>query len=100
MAILLDDHDAHAITRAGFERLREELRVLASVRRDELANVLRQAREDGGDLADNAAIAEAIDAQQRLERRVDELEALLAHARVVTPPAQESRSATKSRRLS
>jgi transcription elongation factor GreA len=86
VAFLDHEHNAHAMTRAGFERLRDELRVLTTSRREEIAYALRQAREDGGDLADNAGLAEAIDEQHRLARRIDELQALLAGARIVPPP--------------
>jgi transcription elongation factor GreA len=88
--------DAHAMTQAGYERLRDELQELSTTRRDELADALKDARADGGDLADNAALADAIDEQQRLERRIEELEATLAYARIV-PPARDGTAGIGSR---
>ena len=77
--------DAHVITEAGHRRLRDELQELCTTQRDALAQALRDAREDGGDLADNAVLTEVIEQQHRLERRIDELETTLAYARVAEP---------------
>ena len=76
--------DPHAMTREGCERRCDELRALRAARRD-AAETLRDAREDGGDPADNAGLARAIQERDQLERRIHELEALVARARVVEP---------------
>ena len=78
---------AEPITREGFERLRAELDHLVTIRRRQLADDLREAREDGAEPGENAGVAAALDDQAALERRIDELEAALAISRVVEPPA-------------
>jgi len=85
VALSTDANDSHAVTQAGYERLCEELRWLATTRRDEVAERRRDARSDGADPADNAGLADAIEEQHRLERRIDELETMLARARIASP---------------
>jgi transcription elongation factor GreA len=74
------------ITREGYERLTAELEQLRTVGRQEVADALREARADGGELGGNSAIAEALDAASILERRIDELTALLAVCQIAEPP--------------
>jgi transcription elongation factor GreA len=74
------------ITRAGYERLKAELDHLVNVRRRQLAEDLREAREDGGEPGENTAVSAALDVQAAVERRIDELEALLADVEIVEPP--------------
>jgi transcription elongation factor GreA len=73
------------MTLEGYERLREELDLLCTVRRGEVAEWLRAAREDGGDPSENGDLANALSEQDRLERRITELEGVLSMARVVVP---------------
>jgi transcription elongation factor GreA len=75
------------ITREGYERLRAELDHLVTIRRRQLADDLREAREDGAEPGENAGVAAVLDDQATLERRIDELEAALAVVQVVDPPA-------------
>lgn len=77
---------AEPITRQGYERLRAELEQLVTVRRRELTGELRDAREDGVELGDNAAVAAVLEDHLALERRIDELEAALSFVSVVGPP--------------
>jgi transcription elongation factor GreA len=74
------------ITREGHARLTAELEALTTVRRQELADALRDARADGGDPAENPAVAEALSAAAALERRIDDLTSLLAGTRIAEPP--------------
>ncbi len=73
------------LTREGFERLQEELEYLRTVKRLEVANRLREALEDGGDMGvdSDAEIEAAKNEQAFVEGRIQELEMLLANARVI-----------------
>jgi transcription elongation factor GreA len=73
------------MTLEGYERLREELDLLCSERREEVAEWLRAARDDGGDPSENIDLANALLEQDRLERRISQLEGVLSMARVVAP---------------
>ena len=74
------------ITREGYERLTAELEHLKAIGRQEIAEALRDARADGGELGENAAIGDALDAAVALERRIDELTALLGICQIAEPP--------------
>jgi transcription elongation factor GreA len=74
------------ITRKGYERLTAELGQLKTIRRQEVSDALREARADGGELAENPAIAEALDASAALEHRIEELTAVLAACQIAEPP--------------
>ena len=74
------------LTRQGFQRLHEELEWLRTVKRQEVAARLREAMEDGGgdmgvDL--DAEYEAAKNEQSFVEGRIQELEILLANARVI-----------------
>ena len=73
------------LTREGFQRLQEELEHLRTVKRQEVAHRLREAMEDGGDMGvDLDAEYEAAKNEQAfVEGRIQELEVLLANARVI-----------------
>jgi transcription elongation factor GreA len=73
------------LTRSGFQRLHEELEQLRTVKRQEVANRLREAMEGGGDMGvDLDAEYEAAKNEQAfVEGRIQELELLLANARVI-----------------
>lgn len=77
--------NAREMTPEGYDRLREDLAVLCTERREEVAEWVRVAREDGGDPSENGDLADALQEQDRLERRISQLEVLLATARVVAP---------------
>jgi transcription elongation factor GreA len=74
-----------AITAEGHRRLRSQLVTLRG-RRRMLHDGLRDARDDG-DVGENTAFLELIEEQANLERRIATLEAQLAAAHVVSPPA-------------
>ena len=79
-------HQPVPITREGFDRLQAELEHLVTAKRREVAEWLRVAKEDGGEPGENLDVAAALDEQAALERRIDELEATLALARIADPP--------------
>lgn len=82
--------DAVYLTEEGFVRLEEELRMLVQVRRPQVAEMIRNAKEDG-DVMENAAYDEAKDQQAFVEGRIIHLEDLLKRAIVIEePPPDDS----------
>jgi transcription elongation factor GreA len=73
--------DELLVTADGYVRLRDELELLTTERRRELAERLRLARDDG-DLADNPELLDTLEEQAALERRIATLDAHLALARI------------------
>ena len=73
------------LTPAGYQKLQDELEQLRTVKRQEVAARLREAMEDGGDMGvDLDAEYEAAKNEQAfVEGRIQELEILLANARVI-----------------
>ena len=71
------------LTREGYEKLQEELDMLRSSKRQEIANRLHEAME-GGELIENAEYEAAKNEQAFVEGRIKELEILLATARVIS----------------
>ena len=70
------------LTKEGFEKLQEELDYLRTVKRQEVADRLHEAME-GGELIENAEYEAAKNEQAFVEGRIQELEMLLATARVI-----------------
>jgi transcription elongation factor GreA len=73
------------LTREGLARLQAELDHLRTVRRPEVAEELRRAKEAGGTV-NNAEYESAKNEQAFVEGRIQELEKLLKDARVVEHP--------------
>ena len=71
------------LTYSGLKQYQEELENLKSVKRKEIANKLKVAREQG-DLSENAEYDAAKDEQSDNERRIEELEQLLKNVEVIT----------------
>jgi transcription elongation factor GreA len=72
------------LTPAGLQRIEDELRQLQTVRRQEVAENIRQAK-DLGDVAENPEYETAKMEQAFLEGRISELKAILKTATVVEP---------------
>ena len=70
------------LTYAGLKKLEEELHDLKVVKRKEVAEKIKEAREQG-DLSENAEYDAAKDEQRDIELRIEELENLLKNAEVV-----------------
>jgi len=70
------------LTREGYLKLQEELEHLRTVRRLEVAQRLHEAME-GGELIEDAEYEAAKNEQAFVEGRIQELEMLLANARVI-----------------
>ena len=71
------------ITSEGYQKLENELNYLRTVRRDEVAERLRLALEEGGDLTENAEYDSAREEQASIEGRIAELEETMKRAEVV-----------------
>ena len=70
------------LTKDGFQKLQDELDHLRTTKRQEVANRLHEAME-GGELIENAEYEAAKNEQAFVEGRIQELEMLLATARVI-----------------
>lgn len=72
----------HILTYAGLKQYEDELQDLKVNRRQEIAQKIKEAREQG-DLSENAEYDAAKDEQRDIELRIEELEKLLKNAEVV-----------------
>jgi transcription elongation factor GreA len=70
------------LTRRGFQKLQEELDHLRTVKRQEVAQRLHEAME-GGELIEDAEYEAAKNEQAFVEGKIQELEILLANARII-----------------
>ncbi len=70
------------LTYAGLKKYEDELANLKQVRRKEVAQKIKEAREQG-DLSENAEYDAAKDEQREIELRIEELEKLLKNVEVV-----------------
>lgn len=76
------DVKKNILTYAGLKQLEDELQNLKVVKRKEVAEKIKEAREQG-DLSENAEYDAAKDEQRDIEARIDEIEKLLKNAEVV-----------------
>lgn len=70
------------LTREGYEKLKEEIKFLKTVRRQEISEEIRKARLHG-DISENAEYDAAKEAQALNEKRIVELEEKLSRARIL-----------------
>lgn len=70
------------LTYAGLKQYEDELQNLKVFKRKEVAQKIKEAREQG-DLSENAEYDAAKDEQREIEARIEELEKLLKNAEVV-----------------
>lgn len=70
------------LTYEGLQKLEEELQDLKVVKRREIAQKIKEAREQG-DLSENAEYDAAKDEQRDIEARIEEIEQILKNAEVV-----------------
>lgn len=89
----MDDQVTH-LTREGFQKFEGELNYLKGVRRTEVAERLRLALEEGGDLVENAEYDDAKNEQAFVEGRIQHLELLLSRASIIE---EESSAAAESK---
>ncbi|KKU44030.1 MAG: Transcription elongation factor GreA [Berkelbacteria bacterium GW2011_GWA2_46_7] len=74
------------ITEDGLERLRDELKELLTVRRPEVINRIKGAKELG-DLSENAEYSAAKEEQSFVEGRIQEIEEVIKHAKIASSGA-------------
>lgn len=72
----------HILTYAGLKQYEDELQNLKVVKRKEVAQKIKEAREQG-DLSENAEYDAAKDEQRDIETQIAELEEILKNAEVV-----------------
>ena len=70
------------LTYAGLKALEEELHDLKVIKRKEVAEKIKEAREQG-DLSENAEYDAAKDEQRDIEARIEQIEKILKNAEVV-----------------
>lgn len=70
------------LTPDGLKALEDELQELKVVRRKEIAQKIKEAREQG-DLSENAEYDAAKDEQRDMEARIEEIEKILKNAVVI-----------------
>jgi transcription elongation factor GreA len=71
------------LSREGYDKLKAELHELKTVRRPQVVDDIRRARELG-DLSENAEYHAAKEAQTHIERKIAELEYKMSRAQVAT----------------
>ncbi|MBO0701875.1 MAG: transcription elongation factor GreA, partial [Candidatus Dormibacteraeota bacterium] len=76
------------LTKEGLKQLEDELEQLVNVRRLEVAERIRHAR-DFGDIAENAEYTEAKNEQSLLEGRIQTLEGMIHNAAVIEETPRE-----------
>ncbi len=77
------------ITYEGLKKLQDELHDLKVIRRAQVAQKIKEAREQG-DLSENAEYDAALDEQRDIEARISELEKILKNAEVVVEDEVDS----------
>ena len=78
------------LTQTGLRKLEEELDDLRKVQRKEIAQKIKEAREQG-DLSENAEYDAAKEEQRHIEARIAELEGILKNVEVVEEEIDYSR---------
>lgn len=79
---ITDMEKKNIMTYEGLQRLEKELSDLKLVKRKEVAQKIKEAREQG-DLSENAEYDAAKDEQRDIEARIEEIEKILKNAEVV-----------------
>ena len=84
------DDDLTLVTKEGLKKLKEELEYLKTVRRQEVAQRLKEAISYG-DLSENSEYEEAKNEQAFVEGRIIELEQKIKNAKIITEKKQDVR---------
>ncbi len=84
------------LTAEGKRKLEEELEYLRKVRRPQVAELIRLAKE-GGDISENAGYDEAKNEQGFVEGRIMTIEAILQDSALLTEPKETDRVQLGSR---
>ncbi len=81
------------LTPEGYEKLKNELEHLKTKGREEVSKAIAEAR-DKGDLSENAEYDAAKDAQGYLELKINEMEKVMANARIIDKSQLDASSVT------
>lgn len=71
------------LTREGLENLEKRLQYMVSVRREEVAERLRLALQDGGELTENSEYEDAKNEQAFVEAEITRLNDILLNAKII-----------------
>lgn len=83
-------HKEIALTPAGQAKLEEELRHLETVRRREVGERIKEAKEFG-DISENSEYDDAKNEQAWVESRIIEINQILAHATIIDAPKSNTK---------
>lgn len=89
-ATTFDEQEETLITKEGLKKLKEELDLLKTVRRKEVAQRLKEAISYG-DLSENSEYEEAKNEQAFIEGRIIELEMKIKSAKIITEKASDKK---------
>lgn len=78
---MINNNEIVFLTKEGFEKLKVELEALVKVKRLEIANRIKSAR-DMGDISENAEYDAAMQEKSFTEGRINELEEIIKNAKV------------------
>jgi transcription elongation factor GreA len=78
------------LTREGFEKLKNEIEELSTVRRREVAERIKEAREFG-DISENSEYDDAKNEQAFVESRIIEVTGILARATIIDAPKKSDK---------
>lgn len=78
------------LTKAGFEKLRQELEELVSVRRPEIIKKIVQARQATVS-TDNLELETVLQEQSFVEKRIEELKAIIQNAQIIQDGGSKKR---------
>jgi len=81
--------DVQYLTPEGLKNLESRLKHLVEVRRAEVAERLRRALEEGGDLSENAEYEDAKNEQAFVEGEIFRLEGILSTAQIIESPSRK-----------
>lgn len=85
------DEDQTLVTKEGLKKLKEELEILKTVRRQEVAQRLKEAISYG-DLSENSEYEEAKNEQAFVEGRILELEQKIKNAKIISEKRVDAKS--------
>lgn len=77
------------LTKQGYKELEDKLNLLKTVKRQEISQIIAEARAQG-DLSENAEYDAAKDEQARIEGEIVEIEAKLRNAKIIEKSGDDS----------
>ena len=78
----MENQKQYPMTQEGFEKLEQELEELKTVKRKEIAEKIKIAR-DFGDLSENSEYDEAKNEQAQIEEKIIKLDNMIANAKII-----------------